>query len=78
MGIIKNYFNRVRHQNVRCKYCKFKFRVTYEDLKMNYNTVDIVDSYYFRCPYCKEILYLSLKKGKKLKKSKVWSRIARK
>ena len=68
MEIIKNNFNPVRSKKMKCKHCKSKFRVTYDDLNMHYNTVDIVTSYYFKCPCCKEKMELSLKKGKKLKK----------
>ena len=71
MEIIKNNFKPktkpVRSRKVRCKHCKSKLRVTYDDLKMHYNTVDIVTSYYFKCPCCEEKLELSLKKGRKLK-----------
>ena len=72
MEIIKNNFNPVRSKKMKCKHCKSKFRVTYDDLKMHYNTVDIVTSYYFECPCCKEKMELSLKKGKKLKKTIFW------
>ena len=68
MEILKNNFKPVRSQNVRCKHCKSKLKVTYDDLKMHYNTVDIVTSYYFECPCCKGRLEFSLRKGKKLKK----------
>ena len=68
MEIIKNNFKPVRSKKVRCKYCKSRLRVAYTDLKMYYNMVDILTSYYFECPCCKEKLEISLKKGKKLKK----------
>lgn len=68
MEIIKNNFKPVRSKTVRCKYCKSIMKVTYDDLKMHYNTVDILTSYYFECPCCKEYMDISLKKGKKLKK----------
>lgn len=59
---------KVRSKKVRCKYCKSKLKITYDDLWMYYNTVDIHTSYYFKCPCCNEMVYLSLRKGRKLKK----------
>lgn len=71
MEIIKNNFNPVRSKKMKCKHCKSKFRVTYDDLKMYY-AEDIEPGYYFECPCCKEKMELSLKKGKKLKKTIFW------
>ncbi|MBE6147853.1 MAG: hypothetical protein E7168_06000 [Firmicutes bacterium] len=68
MEIIKNNFRPVRFTRVRCKYCKSKLKVTYEDLNMYYNAADFLTSYYFKCPCCKENISISLRKGNKLKK----------
>lgn len=73
MEVIKNNFDPVcskpvPSRKVRCKHCKSKLRITYEDIKVHYNTADILTSYYFKCPCCKATLYLSLRKGMKLKK----------
>ena len=71
MEIIKNNFRRVPKsvpsRKIRCKHCKSKLRVTYEDLKMYYNNI-IPMGYYFECQCCNGKLELSLKKGRKLKK----------
>ena len=68
MEIIKNNFRPVRFQRVRCKHCKSRLKITYDDLKEYYNIVDILTNYYFQCPCCKENLQVPLRKGKKLKK----------
>ena len=73
MEVIKNNFEYTCYKplpsrKVRCKHCKSRLKITHEDIKMHYNTVDILTSYYFECPCCKATLYLSLRKGMKLKR----------
>jgi len=55
-------------KKIRCKHCKSRLKIIYDDLKMHYNTVDILTSYFFECPCCKENLEISLRAGKKLKR----------
>ena len=67
MEVAKNKFSKLRKKKVKCKSCRSRLRISYDDLKMVYSNV-MLTGYYFECACCTEIVLYSLKEGEKLKK----------
>ena len=70
MEVIKNNFEPGRFEpipsrKIRCKHCKSKLKITYDDLKKHYDVNGFAVEYYFECKCCKATSYISLEKGKK-------------
>ena len=68
MELINRDYKFIRSKNIKCKSCKSKFCVEYQDLKKDRRTKwGKVRKYYFVCSKCKNKIEFSLKKAEKLK-----------